>query len=205
MLSSICFYSVSVYAMYLNWITVCCIAVAWHGTGVPSVPQGQRSIPAHSPPPWQLHKLQEGNTLTLKRWDTHCNSLFPCTKMWALPLLAPGAGKRGEIFCAVSSHRCSLQNLHWAFAKQEPSPGLCFSEAENRQLLWETDLKNISDTVLLKSSFSSLCMIFKMLCQMDVSSTGHFFLGIMNEVTLIYFIPYDGEQRKIPYLYFTVQ
>lgn len=76
--------------------------------------------------------------------------------------------------------------------KTKASPGLCFSEAENRHLLWETDLKNTSDTVLLKPSFSSLCMIFKMPCQMDVSSTRYFILGVMNEVTLIHLILCDG-------------
>lgn len=194
----------------LHICTICCIAVAWQWHWSPFCPSGTEEghgppLLSHSPPPWQLLKLQEGNILTLKRWAAHYNSPAPSMKTWALPLLAPGAGKRGESFCPFYSHRCSLENLNRAFAKQEPSPGLCFSEAENRHLLWETDLKNASDTVLLKSFFSSLCMIFKMPCQMDVSFTRYFFLGVMNEVTLINFILSDGEHEKILYLYCTVQ
>lgn len=136
-----------------------------------------------------LEKMSHSLQLPFPQWE----NLSPS-------FTGTGAGKRRETFCAVYSHRCSLENLNWAFAKQEPSPGLCFSEAENRHLLWETDLKNASDTVLLKSFFSSLCMILKMPCQMDVSFTRYFFLRVMNEVTLIHFVLSDGEHEKILYL-----
>lgn len=194
-----CLYYTS--ALKHHLLHCCCLTAAQESLLSLRDRGGPCPIPAHSlTSSLAAAQLQEGNILTLKRWATHYNSLFPST----LPLLAPGAGKRGETFCALSSHRCSLENLHWAFAKQESSPGLYFSEAENRHLLWETDLKNASDTVFLKSSFSSLCMIFKMPCQMDVSSR-YFFLGVMNEITLLHLILSVGEQGKILYLYCPVQ
>lgn len=110
------------------------------GTGVPPVPWGQ-SRALHRPLSLIASSAAAQAAGREHAWLEKMDyppqlSLFLCTKMRALPLAAPCAEKGRETFCAISSHGCSLEKLHLTFARQEPSPDLCFSKAEERHLLW---------------------------------------------------------------------
>lgn len=137
--SSIYFYSVNVTytsAQKLYLLHCCSLLVALESLPFPRERAEPCTISTHPTPPWQLPSCRKGTCSPWKGGPPTATFSFPGSKMWALHLVAPGAEKRGEIFCTTSSHTCSHEKLHLTFAREEPSPGLCFSKAEESHLLW---------------------------------------------------------------------
>lgn len=116
------FYSVNVTytsARKLYLLHCCSLLVALESLPFPRERAEPCTISTHPTSPWQLPSCRKGTCSPWKGGPPTATFSFPGSKMWALPLVAPGAEKRGGSF-ALLLIRAHMRSFTWHLQEKRP-------------------------------------------------------------------------------------